>query len=179
MLLYPSSLEKLELLCYDHVNFKTSFMCELNVNKNLISQNTSLKELVITTSCPCIKTFSSLIIKTKISVYIPWIYYYIPSIYMLLYLSSLEKLELYFAILLTVIYCIFVISFNLLLMIYDVFLLGWSIMCYVLVHTFPYSVLYLNMLYNSVVDIYNILVVIILWIQLFNYKLPHIWWQGS
>ena len=68
MLLYPSSLEKLELLCYDHVNVKTSFfICDLNFTKNLISQNTNLKELVITTSCPCIDTFSSLLVKTKIS----------------------------------------------------------------------------------------------------------------
>ena len=69
MLLYPSSLEKLELLCscYDHVNVKTSIPCELSFNKNLISQNTNLKELVITTSCPCIEMFSSLLINTKIS----------------------------------------------------------------------------------------------------------------
>ena len=70
MLLYPSSLEKLELLCYesyDHVNVKTSFLCEMNFDKKLISQNTNLKELVITTSCPCIDTFSSLLINTKIS----------------------------------------------------------------------------------------------------------------
>ena len=67
MLLYPSSLEKLELLCYDHVNAKTIFLCDLSFDKNLISQNTNLKELLITTSCPCIKMFSSLLIKTKIS----------------------------------------------------------------------------------------------------------------
>ena len=67
MLLYPSSLEKLELLCYDHVNVKTSFICEINFDKKLISQNTNLKELVITSSCPCIDTFSSLLINTKIS----------------------------------------------------------------------------------------------------------------
>ena len=69
MLLYPSSLKKLELLCYDHVNVKTSFLCELNFNKNLISQNTNLKELVITTSCPCIDTFSSLLVKNKTSLH--------------------------------------------------------------------------------------------------------------
>ena len=67
MLLYPSSLEKLEVLCY-LINIDTSTNCELNFNKSLISQNTNLKELVITTSCPCIETFSSLLINTKISI---------------------------------------------------------------------------------------------------------------
>ena len=69
MLLSPSSLEKLELLCYlVNIDRDTSMNCELNSNEeSLISQNTNLKELVITTSCPCIDTFSSLLNATKIS----------------------------------------------------------------------------------------------------------------
>ena len=68
MLLYPSSLEKLELLCY-HVNIihDNSLNCKLNFNEERITNNANLKELVITTSCPCIDTFSLLLIKTKIS----------------------------------------------------------------------------------------------------------------
>ena len=70
MLLYPSSLEKLELLCYlVNVYLDTSMNCELYFNKEgLISQNTNLEELVITTSCPCIEMFSPLLAKTKISI---------------------------------------------------------------------------------------------------------------
>ena len=64
MLLYPSSLEKLEILCYDHSNIKTSVPCELNFNESLISQNTNLRRLMISYTCPCIETFSSLLIKT-------------------------------------------------------------------------------------------------------------------
>ena len=64
MLLYLSSLEKLEILCYDYSNIKISIPCELNFNKTLISQNTNLRRLRISYTCPCIETFSSLLIKT-------------------------------------------------------------------------------------------------------------------
>ena len=69
MLLYPSSLEKLELLCFDYLNIKTSFPCELNFNQSLISQNTNLRKLVISHTCPCRETSSSLLIKTIISIH--------------------------------------------------------------------------------------------------------------
>ena len=69
MLLSPSSLEKLELLCYlVNIDRDTSMNCGLNLNEeSLITKNTNLKELVITSSCPCIDTFSSLLNATKIS----------------------------------------------------------------------------------------------------------------
>ena len=78
MLLYPSSLEKLELLCYDHTNIKTSIPCELNFNKSLISQNTNLRRLVISHTCPCKETFFSLLVKTIISIHSNFVF---PTIY--------------------------------------------------------------------------------------------------
>ena len=48
MLLYPSSLERLQMFCY----FVTKLTCEANFNKTLISQNTNLKELKISVNCP-------------------------------------------------------------------------------------------------------------------------------
>ena len=48
MLFYPSSLEKLTLLC-DSSKYST---CKVNFNTGLISQNTNLKELEISVNCP-------------------------------------------------------------------------------------------------------------------------------
>ena len=74
MLLYPSSLEKLEILCYGFSNIKTSVPCELNFNESLISQNTNLRRLMISYTCPCIETFSSLLIKTISSIHSNFIF---------------------------------------------------------------------------------------------------------
>ena len=74
MLLYPSSLKKLEILCYGHSNIKTSVPCELNFNKSLISQNTNLTRLMISYTCPCIEIFSSLLIKTISSIHFNFIF---------------------------------------------------------------------------------------------------------
>ena len=64
MLFYPSSLETLELTCYPAVDTNH---CEAKFNKNLISQNIHLKNLVINGKCPRLETIFSLLNNTNIT----------------------------------------------------------------------------------------------------------------